>query len=152
MEKEIASMNPLDKLREDVQYWQEAVRTAKETLRVAESVLPGLESKLQELEPKELPPAPEPRTPEPEAGISPTPPGPPRFRGRQCSEQVLEALTWKPNQTTDDLLENLKKYGRPYGRGAIGYALRELKDKGQVVQWAKRGNQGIYRLTSQGDE
>jgi len=147
-------MNPLEKLREDVLYWRQQMETARETLRIAEAVLPGLETQLKALEPA---------TPEDPAlnfdrAVSPipvdlseeedTPSVPaeqPRFSG-QCAEQVLQALEWKPNQSSDDLQGSLRQYGRAYGRGAIGYAIRDLRAQGKIVEAGKRGNLVFYRL------
>jgi hypothetical protein len=146
-------MTHLDKLREDVQFWREAASTARETLKIAEGILPGLEAQLGEFEPNcgvgvSTPePTPEPMS-TPAVSVATSDAGIPRFSG-QCVDQVKQALAWKPEQGADELQENLKRFGRAYGRGAVSLALRDLKADGLAEVARKDGNVLIFRLTSQ---
>ena len=153
-------MSHLEKLRADVQYWETADREARKTLSITERLLPDLRKRLAEAE-KALAETAESTGPEPEAAEAQTAgrgtksPIPqtaesgvgaeePRFTG-ECIEQVKQALNWKAPQSSHDLRDNLAKYGRAYGLGAIGYALRELKNQGKVEDAGKQGNMKFYK-------
>ena len=150
-------MSHLEKLRADVQYWETADREARKTLSITERLLPDLRKRLAEAE-DALVEAEEATGTEAEARAtdrgdgSPIPAkaeagageGEPRLTG-ECLEQVEQALKWKAPQSSHDLRDNLAKHGRAYGLGAIGYALRSLKDQGKVEDASKQGNMKFYR-------
>lgn len=152
-------MDPVEKLRADVDYWQRELSRARETVVIGEAILPGLKGQLSRFDNSE----PETEPSETERRSEPIPSSPsssarfqtlevdaPRFNG-EGADQVEQALEWRPEQSADDLQENIAKYGRSYSRGAIGYALRKLRDQGKVRQVRKVGNVTYFSLTKIGD-
>ena len=135
-------MNPRDKLREDIRYWKQQIATAQETQRIAEAVLPNLEAQLRAADLDKLSHTDWSRLVS-HTDTAESEEEEPRFSG-QCSDQVLQALLWKPRQSSDGLAEVLKLYGRAFGRGAIGYALRKLKAEGKIVESGRQGNFVFY--------
>ena len=162
-------MRPIDKIREDLTYWEDQERQGKEMVAAAQSMLPGIRKALEALEAMDAgkPPAP-PDTPPPDypgGGDVTTLPKPEegekiaetssdysaesapqiQLRGK-CHEQVEAALGVDSPQSSIELVEFLAKYGRGYTRGAVDYALRDLRNAGKVVEAKKVGNLRYWKL------
>lgn len=157
-------MSHLEKLRADVEYWEKADQEARETLRITDGLLPDLRKRLAALEAQladtdevgtkgdaEGPPKTEPGAEAPaDSSDAVHPEGDvPRFTG-ECIDQVEQALRWKAPQSSHNLRDTLAEYGRDYGLGAIGYALRELRKQGKIREAKKEGNLRFYEPAPRG--
>lgn len=139
-------MEPIEKLRADIAYWRQEIERARESLRVGELVLNSLLDNLAklgatEVDQNQVGSGPEADNTRTDVGASPVLEldEPPRFTG-DATTQVEQALKFKSPQSTEDLMKTLADYGKPFSRGAVGFALRSLKDKGRIHQTHKLGN------------
>lgn len=143
-------MEPIEKLRADIVYWQQQNEKARESLRVGELVLNSLLDNLAMLEPTAVGSS--------QVGFGPesvkagTDIGDLRVPERDqfpqlsgdATAQVEQALIFKSPQSTEELMRTLAEYGIPFSRGAVGFALRNLRDRGRIYQTHKLGNLAYF--------
>lgn len=151
MSTEAIQDDPMQKLLDDIRYYEAQERDAKRRLAIAKAVLPGLRESLEqlrtgdsgvsveEIESAEAPDA---------ADGAPSENGGVRLYGR-AEEQVLQALALRAPQSSQDLLEFLREHGRGFSRAAISGALRDLQGAGQVREVDKQGNLRFFALTEE---
>lgn len=132
-------MDPIEKLKSDIQYWRAAIEKSKQTLKIGEPILESLESNWEALTDKPLP-----KTfsvkmvhevSQDEAGLE---------LSGECSEQIEQALKLNSPQSSKELDEFLKEHGTEFSRGAISYGIRELREEGKIREVKKVGNLRYY--------
>lgn len=161
-------MRPIEKIRDDISYWEAQEQQGHEMVEAARSAIPGLRKTLEKLESMEVSRRSRAleRDVDGEAKASESETKPEstadsgdmdgkrvpavRLRGK-APEQVIQALGIKSPQSSQDLQAFLAENGRSYSRGAVDYALRDLAKDGQIEEAKKVGNVRFWKLAEPRD-